>query len=54
MILLGSLLVAGCQPAEETAAPVEEKETEPPEMETVTITIWDFGGAEFSGEISPY
>jgi multiple sugar transport system substrate-binding protein len=48
MILLGSLLVAGCQPAEETAAPVEEKETEPPEMETVTITIWDFGGAEFS------
>jgi ABC-type glycerol-3-phosphate transport system substrate-binding protein len=48
MILLVSLLVVGCQPAEETAAPVEEKETEPPEMETVTITIWDFGGAEFS------
>ena len=47
MILLGSLLVAGCQPAAETTAP-EEGEVEPAAMEEVTITIWDFGGAEFS------
>jgi ABC-type glycerol-3-phosphate transport system substrate-binding protein len=47
MILLGSLLVAGCQSAAETTVP-EEGEGEPAEMETVTITIWDFGGQEFS------
>jgi multiple sugar transport system substrate-binding protein len=50
MILLGSLLVAGCQSAAETTAP-EESEGEPAEpaaMEEVTITIWDFGGQEFS------
>ena len=47
MILVGSLLVAGCQSAAETTAP-EEGEDAPAEMETITITIWDFGGQEFS------
>ncbi len=42
MILLVGLLLVGCQPAEEAGAPEEAG------VETVTITIWDFGGAEFS------
>jgi multiple sugar transport system substrate-binding protein len=46
MILLVGLLLVGCQSAEETAAP--EDVDVPAEMETVTITIWDFGGQEFS------
>jgi multiple sugar transport system substrate-binding protein len=41
MIFLVGLLMVGCQPADD-AAPEE------PGVETVTITIWDFGGAEFS------
>jgi multiple sugar transport system substrate-binding protein len=45
LILLVSLLLVGCQQAEETAVPEEEEA--PPEMETVTLTIWDFGGNEF-------
>ena len=47
MILLVSLLVVGCQSAEETPVP-EEGEDAPAEMETVTITIWDFGGSDFA------
>lgn len=49
IIALLGLLLVGCQQAEETVAPsVDEGADEVPEMETVTITIWDFGGGEFS------
>jgi ABC-type glycerol-3-phosphate transport system substrate-binding protein len=47
MTLLVSLLVVGCQSAEETTVP-EEDEDGPAEMEAVTITIWDFGGSDFA------
>ena len=51
ILLLVSLIMVGCQSAEETAAPEEDAsedmaEEAPAEMETVTITIWDFGGSE--------
>jgi len=47
ILLLLGLIMVGCQSAEETAAPEEEGEA-PVEIETVTVTIWDFGGQEFS------
>lgn len=55
LLLLTSLLMVGCQSAEETEAPAGEEtgeeapaEEAPEEMETVTITVWDFGGSEYS------
>jgi multiple sugar transport system substrate-binding protein len=48
ILSLLNLLLVGCQQAEETTAPpTEEEEGEVPEMETVTLTVWDFGGGEF-------
>jgi ABC-type glycerol-3-phosphate transport system substrate-binding protein len=44
MILLVSILIAGCQPA----ATSEEAGGEEMGAETVTITIWDFGGSDFA------
>ena len=46
LLLLASLVLVGCQSAEpeETEVPAAEDEQAeaPAEMETVTITIWDF------------
>jgi ABC-type glycerol-3-phosphate transport system substrate-binding protein len=47
ILLLVGLLLVGCQSAEEAGAPEEAGGEAPAEMETVEITIWDFGGGEF-------
>jgi ABC-type glycerol-3-phosphate transport system substrate-binding protein len=46
-ILLVSLLLVSCQQAEKTVAPSEQDQP-PAEQEPVTLTVWDFGGGEFS------
>lgn len=45
MIFLVSLVLVGCQLADETPAPESDS---PAEMEEITITIWDFGGSDFA------
>ena len=50
LLLIASLVLVSCQSAEETEAPAAEEEQAeaPAEMETVTLTVWDFGGSEFA------
>ena len=50
LIVLLSLIITGCQPAapqpaEDGKTPDASGEVQPEEQ--VTITVWDFGGAEF-------
>ncbi|MBN1248019.1 MAG: extracellular solute-binding protein [Anaerolineae bacterium] len=46
VVLLLGLTIAGCGQPTETVVPADEGAA-PPDTETVTITIWDFGGSEF-------